>query len=183
MPKAGSTAVGRPRLVNQVVLDKMVTLRRSGHSMQEIAKKVGRSERTVRRYVKDVEPHVELREDLDSTELMDWFFDELLSQRRWITADASKHWNESFDLGVEVVDSTMKVLRERVEAMEEITVMRLKADESLRRQFFKEFMEPVLLRWVRGLNVVRGRKVLDRHFGPHGWEEVDEDAGDPSDWD
>ncbi len=69
--------------------------------MRDIAKKVSRSERTVRRYVKRIQPHVELRTDVNSAELMDWFFDELLSQRRWITAAASEHWKEQFDLGVE----------------------------------------------------------------------------------
>ena len=64
----------------------------------------------------------------------------------------------------------MKLLRERVEAMEEITLTRLKADEALRRQFLNEFMEPVILRWARGLNGVRCQKVLDRHFRLHGWE-------------
>ena len=73
MPNKGSTAVGRPRMVNQTLLDKMVALRRSGYSLREIAEKVGRSERTVRRYVKDVEPQVEIRMDIDTDQLMDWF--------------------------------------------------------------------------------------------------------------
>ncbi|NIM49325.1 MAG: hypothetical protein GTO22_08705 [Gemmatimonadales bacterium] len=146
--------------------------------MQEIAQKVHRSERTVRRYVKRIEPHVELRTDLDSAELMDWFFDELLSQRRWITAQASEHWKEQFDLGVEAVDSTFRLLRARLEAMDEVTAMRLAADESLRRQFFKEFMSPVIIRWARGLNSIRVQRMLDREFGP--WEEVDQDA---EEWD
>ena len=141
--------------------------------MREIAKKVHRSERTVRRYVKGVEPHVELRTDLDSAELMDWFFDELLSKRRWITAAASKHWKEQFDFGVEVVDSAMRLLRERLGAMDEITVKRMRANESLRRQFFEEFMSPVLNRWARGLNSDRVSKMLERQLGGP-WIEVNE---------
>ncbi len=173
MQKARSKTVGRPRLVNQAVLDKMVSLRRQGYSMQEIAKKVHRSERTVRRYVKRIQPHVELRTDLDSAELMDRFFDELLSKRRWITAAASKHWKEQFDCGVEVVDSAMRLLRERLGAMDEITVKRLRADEPLRRQFLNEFMSPVILRWARGLNSVRVQRMLEVQFGGP-WVEVNE---------
>ena len=164
------------------MLDKMVALRRNGYSMREIAHEVGRSERTVRRYVKDVEPHVELREDLDTVQLMDWFYDAVLAERRTIVAQATEHWNESFDLGVEAVDSTMRLLRERVEAMEKTSVMRLKADESLRRQFFTEFMPPVILRWARGLIIVQFQKAMDREFGRFGWEEVPEDTEDPDDW-
>jgi len=179
---AKSTAVGRPRLVNQGVLDSMVSLRRQGFSMREIAKKVGRSERTVRRYVKDVEPHVEIRKHLDTTQLMDWFYDAVLAQRRLITAQAGEHWKESFDLGIEAVDSTMRLLRERLEAMEDITLTRLKTDEELRHQFFKEFISPVIIRWITGLNGDRMHKILDRTFGPFGWEEADEDDPVPDEW-
>jgi Homeodomain-like domain-containing protein len=169
-------------MVNQTLLDKMVALRRSGYSMREIAGKVGRSERTVRRYVKDVEPQVELRDVFDTAQLMDWFYDEVLARRRWTTTQAGEHWDESFDLGVEDVDSTMKLLRQRVESMEEISLRRLKSDESLRRQFFEEFISPVILRWISVLRGVQMQKMLDREFGPYGWEEVDEDAEDPDVW-
>ena len=171
--KAGSKTVGRPRLVSQAVLDKMVSLRRQGHSMREIAKKVHRSERTVRRYVKGIQPHVELRTDLDSAELMDWFFDELLSKRRWITAAAAEHYKEQFDLGVEAVDAAMRLLRERLGAMDKITVERLRADESLRRQFFEEFTVPVIVRWVRELKSIHVDRTLEWRFGGP-WVDVNE---------
>ena len=152
----------------QTAIDISVEEVKNAEAMREIAKKVHRSERTVRRYVKRIEPHVELRTDLDSIELMDWFFDKVLSQRRWITAQASDYWKEEFDLGVEAVDSTFRLLRARLEAMDEVTVMKLRTDESLRRQFFKEFVSPVIIRWARGLNTVRVQKMLDRELGPDG---------------
>ncbi len=169
-------------MVNQTLLDKMVALRRCGYSMREIAEEVDRSERTVRRYVKDVEPQVELRDVFDTAQLMDWFYDEVLARRRWATTQAGEHWDESFDLGVEAVDSTMKLLRQRVESMEEISLRRLKSDEALRRQFFEEFISPVILRWISVLRGGQMQKMLDREFGPYGWEEVDEDAEDPDVW-
>lgn len=46
--------------MNQVLLDRMVELRKKGFSHREIAQKVGRSERTVRRYTKGISPRVEL---------------------------------------------------------------------------------------------------------------------------
>ena len=59
-PRKRSRSAGRPRLVNQVLLDRMVELRRQGFSHQQIAEKVQPSERTVRRYLQGVTPKLEL---------------------------------------------------------------------------------------------------------------------------
>ena len=55
----------------------MHRLRRNGYTNREIAEKVSRSERTVRRYVGDIEPDVKLRPEFGSDQLMDWFYDEI----------------------------------------------------------------------------------------------------------
>lgn len=46
--------------MNQVLPDRVVALREQGCSHREIAQKVDRSERTVRRYTKGVSPKLEL---------------------------------------------------------------------------------------------------------------------------
>src|SRR5258708_15500182 len=60
VPEETAEKPGRPRLGNQVLLDRMVELREQGFSHQEIAEKVDRSPRTVRRYTKGVSPRLEL---------------------------------------------------------------------------------------------------------------------------
>ena len=67
----------------------MVSLRRDGFTMKAIAEKVGVSERTVRRYVRGVEPDIRMPSELDSNELTDGFYDQVLASRRRIVAIAS----------------------------------------------------------------------------------------------
>ena len=133
---------------------------------REIAEKVSRSERTVRRYVRDIEPDVKLRPEFGSDQLMDWFYDEILAKRRRLVAAARKKWDESFELGVDLVDETMRSLRERIEAMDEITIRRMTTDEEYRHEYFEEFMWSVLERWVSDLNALRQwREVFRNNFG------------------
>ena len=82
----------------------MHRLRRNGYTNREIAEKVSRSERTVRRYVGDIEPDVKLRPEFGSDQLMDWFYDEILAKRRSVVAWARQKWDERFELGVDSPD-------------------------------------------------------------------------------
>ena len=82
--------------------------------MKAIAEKVRVSERTVRRYVRGVKPEIRVPSELDSDELTDGFFDQVLAARRRIVKVGSEHWDEPFELGFEAVDSAMKSLRERL---------------------------------------------------------------------
>lgn len=142
--------------MNQETLDKMSSLRRDGFTMREIAERVSRSERTVRRYVKNVQPQIQIRmpSDLTSDEFTDWFYDKVLASRRGLVAAASEHWDETFELGLEAVDSAMKSLRELLAGMEKVSIRRLEADESLRDEFFDEFLKNVARDWASDLKTI-----------------------------
>ena len=161
--------------MNQDVLDEMHRLRRSGYTNREIAEKVLRSERTVRRYVGDVEPDVKLRPDVSVAELMDWFHEKILDLRRALIGIALSDWDEVFDLGVEAIDETTRALRGRVQALDEITIKKIAADESYRDEFFMEFMAPVMNRWLMDLRGQRDfRRLKRRSWPPEVWVEDDD---------
>ena len=133
--------------------------------MKDIAEKVGVSERTVRRYVRGVDPEIGMPSQLGSDELTDGFFDQVLAARRRIVKVGSEYLAEPFELGFEAVDSAMKSLRKLLAGMEKVSIRKLAADESLRAEFFHEFMTHVRRNWVNELNTVRVFRELDRKFG------------------
>ena len=137
--------------------------------MKAIAEKVGVSERTVRRYVRGVEPDVRMPSELNSDELTDGFFDQVLAARRIIVKAGSEYFSERFELGFEAVDSAMKSLRKLLSGMEKVSIRKLAADESLRAEFFHEFITHVRQDWVNELKTVQVFRELQRKFG--GYEE------------
>lgn len=158
--------------MNQETLDKMSSLRRDGFTMREIAERVSRSERTVRRYVKNVQPQIRMPADLTSDDFTDWFYDQVLASRRSLVAAASEHWDETFELGLEAVDSAMKSLRELLAGMEEVSIRRLEADESLRGEFFDEFLKNVARDWASDLKTIHSWRQMVQSCGG------DEDGAD-----
>ena len=133
----------------------MVSLRRDGFTMKAIAEKVGVSERTVRRYVRGVQPDIRMPSELGPDELTDGFYDQVLATRRRIVASASEYFAEPFELGLEAVDLAMKSLRELLAGMEKVSIRKLGADQSLRAEFFHNFMTQVRCDWVNELKTVR----------------------------
>ncbi|HKV72691.1 MAG TPA: helix-turn-helix domain-containing protein [Gemmatimonadales bacterium] len=112
----------------------MVELRQQGFSMNEIAADVGRSERTVRRYVRGVTP--ELRVD-DQTgtgvDVFEWCANELLKNK------------ERLGLSLRTIDLLVKRLRPVLGAKDEWTLSRMAESEALRREFlWKEFWRSVV---------------------------------------
>src|SRR5947199_8782300 len=63
---------GRPRKVNQVLLDRMVELRKQGFSHREISQKVNRSVRTVGRYLRGVSPQLQLPTTPTRVDVLAW---------------------------------------------------------------------------------------------------------------
>ena len=160
--------------MNNRLLDQMVSLRRDGFTMKAIAEKVGVSERTVRRYVRGVEPDIRMPSELDSDELTDRFYDQVLEARRRIVATASELWDEPVEVGFEAVDSAMKSLRERLAGMEKVSIRKLGADESLRAEFFHDFMTHVRRDWIDELKTDRFLRDFALQFG--GYEEQPDDV-------
>lgn len=155
--------------MNNELIEKMAALRRDGFTMKIIAEACGVSERTARRWTRGVVPQIKTPAELNSDELTDSFYDQVLAYRRWIVSNASEHWSEPFELRLDAVDSAMKSLRELFEGMEKVSIRKLGAHESLRAEFFTEFIEQVGHNWIAELNTIRlWRRIVrqSRHGEP-----------------
>ena len=141
--------------MNNKLIERMVALRRDGFTMKAIAAKVGVSERTVRRYVRGVEPNIKMPSELNSDEFMAASYDLVLAHRRGLVAAASKSWDEPFEFGFNRVNDAMKELRELLAGMEKVSVRRLQTDEALRAEFFREFLRNLAREWAAELNTIR----------------------------
>ena len=133
---------GRPRLVNQVLVTKMVTLRQQGFSHREIAEKVERSERTVRRYTHGVRPQV-------AVPTKDKRVDVLAHCARIIV-----HGRERLELTTQEMDFLFRLLRKAFEGRDPLTRDWLATDARARVDFLvHEVLWPgmsdiKLKRWV-----------------------------------
>src|SRR5438093_2257500 len=133
-PKHASKTPGRPRKVNQVLLDRMVELRKQGFSHREIAQKVNRSVRTVGRYLRGVSPQLQLPTTPKRVDVLGWCSARILA---WVLP----HWK----LTPKEVDVMLKRLRKVIAAKDPLTVQWLAANEEPRREFlFYEFLPPAL---------------------------------------
>ena len=141
--------------MNNKLIERMVALRRDGFTMKAIAAKVGVSERTVRRYVRGVEPNIKMPSELNSDEFMAASYDLVLAHRRGLVAAASESWDEPFEFGFDRVNDAMKELRELLAGMEKVSVRRLETDEALRAEFFREFLRNLAREWAAELNTIR----------------------------
>ncbi len=133
---------GRPRLVNQVLVNKMVTLRQQGFSHQEIAEKVQRSERTVRRYTRGVKPQVAVP---------------TTARRVDVLAHCAKiivHGRERLQLTTQETDFLLRLLRKAFEGRDPLTRDWLATDSRARVDFLvNEVLRPgmseiKLRRWI-----------------------------------
>lgn len=124
---------GRARLVNQVLLDRMAVLRRQGFSHQEIAEKVQRSERTVRRYLRGVTPNLKLPTTPKRVDV-------LVACSKLVLL-----WRQRLDLSVQEVDIVMKGLRKALEWKDPLTLEWMATDPRARLDFLlKEFLRDAM---------------------------------------
>lgn len=150
-----SETAGRPRLVNQVLLDRMVALRRQGFSLHEIAEKVHRAERTVRRYLKGVTPKLELPTAPKRVDLLARYCQLILQFR------------PKLRLSTDEVDLVLKKLRKALEQKDPLTLEWLATDPRARGDFLlKEFLR-------EAMSDVRTRRDIERirqELGACGWD-------------
>ena len=135
-PKKRAKAPGRPRLVNQVLVNRMVALRRQGFSHLEIAKKVLRSERTVRRYLRGVSPRLELPTAPKRVNVLAWCSARIVA------------WRQRWKLTAQEVDSVIKRLRKTLDEKDPQTLQWFATDPEARREFLVEEFFPAALRDV-----------------------------------
>lgn len=112
--------VGR---VNQKMIDQMVRLRREGFTHADIARRLGVSERTVRRHTEGVSPQLVHEGDQTRVDLLHWGASQMrVIQQRW-------------HLTVSELDIALKQLRTVVSELDDMTVEQLERDPQLRVQF------------------------------------------------
>lgn len=131
---------GRPRLVNQPLANRMGALREQGFSHQEIADKVGRSPRTVRRYTKGVALRVGLPAQPKPVDV-------LVACSRVVLA-----LRERLKLNTEEVDVVLKALRKARDRKDPLTLEWLAADRGAREEFL---VNEVLWKVMPGINTMR----------------------------
>ena len=119
--------VGR---VNQKMIDQMIRLRREGVTQADIARRLGASERTVRRHTEGVSPQLVHAGDPTRVDLLQWGASQMRAiQRRW-------------HLSVAELDICMKHLRTVVSELDEMTAEQLERDPQLRVQFLMHEIWP-----------------------------------------
>jgi hypothetical protein len=128
MPKRSSKQTanppGRPRKVNQVLLDRMVELKKQGFSHHDIAQKVKRSVRTVGRYLRGVSPQLRLPTAPKRVDLLEWCSARILA---WVVP----RWK----LSPKEVDVMVKGLRNVIAKKDPLTVQWLATHEEPRLEF------------------------------------------------
>jgi len=161
LPKGAGTALGRPRLVNQVLVNRMVDLREQGFSHREIAEKVGRAERTVRRYTKGVSARVEVPTQ---------------PKRVDVLAASSQlifQWRPHLEFDTQEVDALLKHLRKTLERKDPLTLEWFATDPRALRDFMLgEFLRDVMphidsMRHIRRIMTelrAAGGQVVDEEF-------------------
>ena len=115
---------GRPRKVNQVLLDRMVELKKQGFSHHDIARKVKRSVRTVGRYLRGVSPQLRLPTAPKRVDVLTWCSARILA---WVVP----RWK----LNPKEVDVILKRLRKVIAGKDPLTVQWLAAHEEPRLEF------------------------------------------------
>ena len=148
--KASGTP-GLPRLVNQVLLDRMVELRKQGFSHREIAQKVKRSLRTVGRYLRGVSPQLQLPTTPKRVDVLAWCGARILA---WVRP----RWK----LNPREVDVMLKRLRKVIAEKDPLTIQWLSTNEEPRLNFLLyEFLPGAL----RNMETDRQFERIRQQFG------------------
>lgn len=126
------------RRVTQGTINKMAELRRQGMSYLEIGARLGCSERTARRFVGQVVPHLELPQAEPESGAQDPD-----RMRGWLARHFSDqlYHDKSFPeprLSVTFLAESAHLVEERLEALPELTLELLMKDKDLRVRFLRE---------------------------------------------
>ncbi len=159
--KLGASA--RVHRVNQTKVDRMIELRRQGFSHTEIGERVGCSERTVRRHTKAVSPQLVHAGDPKRVDFVTW-----CSQRAFAVKDR-------LELSVPEIDVAIKLARQAVLKLDELTVQRLELDPKMRMDFWLHVVWPAAAREIRS---VRWIERIEAEFGPLQKDDDSDEAPD-----
>ncbi len=141
---------GRPRLVNQKLVNQMVALRRQGFSHGEIAEKVQRSERTVRRYTHGVSPQLKRPTQREPVDVLAVLVRSII------------HYRAQLGLDTRETDHVIKALRRTLGLLDPMTREWLATDPQGRRDFLHEFLRDVRSQ----IGVMREIRRIEAEIGP-----------------
>ena len=159
LPPAGAK---RSRLVNQVLLDRMVELRRQGFSLEQIAAKVQRSERTVRRYVQGVTPQLQLPTAPKRVDVV------------LALAKVIVYYRTKWGLSGKEVDYFHKKLRKELGKKDPMTLEWMSTDPAARQEFLlKEFLP-------RAFSEIKTIRMIDEKIAMFGSTWVEDENDDPT---
>jgi len=141
--------------VTQETIDEMAALRRQGLTFDEIGKRVGRSERTARRYTAKVRPELHLPQATPKLEtdpralreqLLSEFIDKLYSDSRLRAVTVTWHRVDDSTTEAEyggppsilLLSEAERLLRERLESIGDLALRLLAKDVRSQRRFMRE---------------------------------------------
>ncbi len=156
---------GRPRLVNQVLVNRMVTLRQKGFSHGEIAQKVDRSERTVRRYTKGVSPQLQLPTTPKRVDVLVACTKVILEVRGRLELDTAD------------VDVVLKALRQTLDQKDPLTLEWLATDSHARGDLL---VDEVLRKVMPGINTMRHIRRIREQLRACGGQVIEDGPTDDS---
>jgi AraC-like DNA-binding protein len=130
--KAGADTPARSHVgrVNQKMIDQMIRMRREGCTHADIARRLGASERTVRRHTAGVSPQLVHAGDETRVDLLTWGALQMrVIQQRW-------------RLTIRELDFCLKRWRSAVSDLDEMTVQHLEREPQSRVQFLMHEVWP-----------------------------------------
>ncbi len=161
------------RRVTQGMIDQMAELRRQGLTFKDIGARVGRSERTARRYVGRVEPRIHLpsaQQNLEPEDARD------LRPRlgKSFAAFLHKGWNRWPSAAF--LAETNRQVEERLAHMDVQTLRILARDSKIWTQFILEVLGPLYKDFVSCRNVHETIQQFSHNHAPFLWQPPHERA-------
>src|SRR6266550_103506 len=134
----------RPRAgrVNQKMIDRMIALRGQGFSHVAIGKRLGCSERTVRRHTQGVSPRLVHASDPKRIDLLAWCAVNIFAAK------------DRLKLNVQETDVAMKKAREGVSKLDPLTKQRLERDREMRIDFLFNVALPSAAPEIRSMRFI-----------------------------
>ena len=138
----GPTVPTRVRRVHQKIINGMIELRRQGFSHQEIGKRVGCSERTVRRHTQGVSRHLVHAGEQTAFDLLRWCCMNVFAIR------------DRLKLNIREANVLVKQARVAASTLDPLILQRLKEDRQLRLDFLFKVVSPRAARTIRTMRLV-----------------------------
>jgi len=161
LPQNSGPAVRtRVRRVHQKTVNHMIELRRQGFSHKEIGKRVGCSERTVRRHTQGVSRHLVHAGEQKAFDLLRWCCVNVFAIR------------DRLKLNIREANVLVKQARAAASTLDPLMLQRLKEDRQLRLDFLFKVVSPRAARTIRTMRLVERLELI---CGPL------QDSGEPGD--